>query len=78
MTSTKSTSNTHIVKTREKRVEVMASPGSGKTHTLIERLIHLLFSGVSGSKILVLSFSNASVRELERRMQTQQQLASEV
>lgn len=57
-----------IVTTQEPYVEVLASPGSGKTHTLIARLSHLLASGVPAAQILVLSFSNEAVRELRRRL----------
>lgn len=57
-----------IVTTQEPYVEVLASPGSGKTHTLIARLSHLLTSGVPAAQILVLSFSNEAVRELRRRL----------
>ncbi|MFA7268459.1 MAG: ATP-dependent helicase [Sterolibacterium sp.] len=57
-----------IITTKSKRVEVLACPGSGKTHTLIQRVRHLIQTGVPPSKILVLSFSNASVGELKRRM----------
>lgn len=57
-----------IITTKNKRVEVLACPGSGKTHTLIQRVRYLIRSGVPPSKILVLSFSNASVGELKRRM----------
>lgn len=60
-----------IINTRAKRVEVLASPGSGKTHTLIERIQHLLSTGVLAQEILVLSFSNVSVNEVRRRMNTQ-------
>jgi DNA helicase-2/ATP-dependent DNA helicase PcrA len=49
-------------------VEVRASPGSGKTTTLIQRVKHLVRSGVSARKILVLSFSNNSVDELRNRL----------
>lgn len=59
-----------IVETLHKNVEVLASPGSGKTHTLILRLEHLLHLGVLPQQILVLSFSNEAVRELRRRMDT--------
>lgn len=57
-----------IATTQESFVEVLASPGSGKTHTLIARLSHLLASGVPAAQILVLSFSNEAVRELRRRL----------
>jgi DNA helicase II / ATP-dependent DNA helicase PcrA len=57
-----------IATTTHRHVEVLASPGSGKTFTLIRRIQHLLSVSVRPEQILVLSFSNASVRELNRRM----------
>jgi DNA helicase II / ATP-dependent DNA helicase PcrA len=57
-----------IVTCTDRHVEVLASPGSGKTHTLILRLLHLLDHAVLPQQILVLSFSNEAVRELRRRM----------
>jgi DNA helicase-2/ATP-dependent DNA helicase PcrA len=59
-----------IVRSDEKRVEVTASPGSGKTHTLVGRVGFLLGNEVPAEKILVLSFSKASVAELRRRIRT--------
>ena len=56
-----------IVQTKLPYVEVVASPGSGKTTTLMQRLAHLVRCGVSFSEILVLSFSNESVGEIGRR-----------
>ena len=55
-----------IVQTTLPHVEVIASPGSGKTTTLMQRLAHLMRCGVPVSKILVLSFSNEAVGELRR------------
>jgi len=63
--------NTHqnrIIKTKANRVEVKASPGSGKTHILIQRLQHLISTGVQAEQILVLSFSKIAVAEIRRRM----------
>lgn len=56
-----------IIQSKQKRVSVQASPGSGKTHTLLHRIAHLIASGVPARKILVLSFSNDAVSELHRR-----------
>jgi len=56
-----------IVQTTLPHVEVIASPGSGKTTTLMQRLAHLVRCGVPVSKILVLSFSNEAVGEIDRR-----------
>ena len=57
-----------IVTCTHRHVEVLASPGSGKTHTLLLRLQYLLNQAVLPQQILVLSFSNEAVRELHRRM----------
>lgn len=52
------------------RMLVTAGPGTGKTHTLIARLQHLIdVAHLSpGSEVLVLSFSRAAVREIRRRL----------
>jgi len=63
----KATSNNRIIKTREKHVEVMACPGSGKTTSLLHRIEYLL-PKVPAEHILILSFSNASVNELKSRI----------
>lgn len=57
-----------IITTKHTRVEVLASPGSGKTHTLLRRIDHLLNGGVDAKKILVLTFSNAAVQEIQSRL----------
>ena len=57
-----------IVKTTAQRVEVLACPGSGKTTTLLRRILYLLAIGIPARMILVLSFSKATVRELRRRL----------
>jgi DNA helicase II / ATP-dependent DNA helicase PcrA len=57
-----------IITTTARRITVLASPGSGKTTTLIGRVHHLIETGVPAAQILVLSHSKATVRELRRRM----------
>ena len=57
-----------IVKTTAQRVEVLACPGSGKTTTLLRRILYLLAIGIPARMILVLSFSKATVGELRRRI----------
>jgi superfamily I DNA/RNA helicase len=57
-----------IVKTTAQRVEVLACPGSGKTTTLLRRILYLLAIGIPARMILVLSFSKATVGELRRRL----------
>ena len=56
-----------IVQTKLPYVEVVAKPGSGKTTTLMQRLAHLVRCGISVRRILVLSFSNEAVGEIDRR-----------
>jgi DNA helicase II / ATP-dependent DNA helicase PcrA len=62
-----STYQQEIIQSKQKRISVQASPGSGKTHTLLHRIAHLIVSGVPARKILVLSFSNDAISELHRR-----------
>lgn len=52
------------------RILVTAGPGTGKTHVLIARLVHLIgrHSLSPGHEILVLSFSRAAVREIRNRV----------
>ncbi|BDB70614.1 MULTISPECIES: ATP-dependent helicase [Comamonas] len=58
-----------IVRTTLQNVEVRASPGSGKTTTLIQRIKHLVRNGTPASQILVLSFAKNSVGEFRDRLQ---------
>jgi len=52
------------------RTLVNAAAGTGKTHTLVERMTKLVERDdlSSGDDLLVLSFSRAAVAELRRRM----------
>ena len=54
----------------EARMLVTAGPGTGKTHTLVARLVALTerYELSPGSEILVLSFSRAAVGEIRRRL----------
>ncbi|MGE3467239.1 MAG: ATP-dependent helicase, partial [Pyrinomonadaceae bacterium] len=47
---------------------VDAGPGTGKTRTLVGRVLFLLASGVSPKNILVLTFSNKASEELRDRL----------
>jgi hypothetical protein len=50
---------------------VVAPPGTGKTHVLVERLAHLIVNGHCQSpaeEILVLSFTRSAVAEVRRRL----------
>lgn len=47
---------------------VMAGAGSGKTHTLVSRVAHLIDSGVHPSQILMLTFTNKAADEMKNRV----------
>jgi DNA helicase II / ATP-dependent DNA helicase PcrA len=48
--------------------QLQAGPGTGKTRTLIKRVLSLLRDGVDPASILVLTFSNRAAGELSERM----------
>lgn len=48
--------------------QLQAGPGTGKTSTLVRRVLHLLDCGVEPSEILVLTFSNKAAGELRERI----------
>lgn len=47
---------------------VMAGAGSGKTHTLVSRVAHLIDSGVNPSQILMLTFTKKAAEEMSNRV----------
>jgi DNA helicase II / ATP-dependent DNA helicase PcrA len=47
---------------------IIAGPGSGKTKTLVERIVYLVQSGVSAENILVATFTEKAARELITRV----------
>lgn len=50
-------------------VLVLAGPGTGKTHTLVERIRFLLEEGTSHRRILALTFTRRAAMELDERLQ---------
>lgn len=51
-----------------KNVLVLAGAGCGKTHVIISRIAHLIKSEVSPSRILLLTFTNRSAKEMKSRL----------
>jgi superfamily I DNA/RNA helicase len=49
-------------------VLIDAGPGTGKTRTLIERVLFLLRNGVAPQSILALTFSNRAAGEMRERL----------
>jgi DNA helicase-2/ATP-dependent DNA helicase PcrA len=48
---------------------ISATPGSGKTRTLVSKVQHLIKSGVSPERIVVVTFTNKAASELKHRLQ---------
>ena len=48
--------------------QLQAGPGTGKTRTLIKRVVSLLHEGIDPAAILVLTFSNRAAGELAERL----------
>lgn len=48
---------------------ILAGPGSGKTLTITEKVIHLINSGMLPEKILALTFSEKAAGEMEERIE---------
>lgn len=47
---------------------IIAGPGSGKTHTLVERIVHLVQGSVSADQIMVATFTEKAAKELITRV----------
>ena len=48
---------------------VIAGPGSGKTRVIIDRVMHLVRSGIKPSEILCLTFSEKAADEMKQRLE---------
>lgn len=49
-------------------VLVLAGPGTGKTRTLIARVLHLLNEGISSRRILAVTFTRRAATEMDSRL----------
>ena len=55
-------------KSAARDIVVIAGPGTGKTKTLVERIIHLLEQGTPAEKIIAVTFTVKAARELKQRI----------
>lgn len=55
----------------EPAVAVLAGPGTGKTRTLVFRIVRLLEQGVSPARITAVTFTNRAAREMRERLEKQ-------
>lgn len=53
---------------RDTPFQLQAGPGTGKTRTLVKRVLSLLADGIDPAAILVLTFSNRAAGELSERL----------
>ncbi|MBU1057867.1 MAG: UvrD-helicase domain-containing protein [Proteobacteria bacterium] len=53
---------------RGKPFQLQAGPGTGKTRTLVKRVLSLLEEGIDPAAILILTFSNRAAGELSERL----------
>lgn len=51
------------------QIRLLAGPGTGKTGTIIKRVLHLLSQGVNPAEIFVITFTRAACQELRERIQ---------
>ena len=56
---------------RDGVMRVIAIPGSGKTFSLVHRLVRLIQQGVPPEKILFVTFANKAAREIQKRVSMQ-------
>lgn len=56
------------IRATEGPVLIIAGPGSGKTMTLVERLVYLVLKGVKPEQILVATFTEKAAKELITRV----------
>ncbi len=61
-------SQQHAVDHRSTPFQLIAGPGTGKTRTLIARIVDLVNKGESPDSILVLTFSNKAAGEITERL----------
>ncbi len=54
--------------TLDGNILVLAGPGSGKTHTLVFRIVHMLKSGINPQDIVLITFTRKAANEIKERV----------
>ncbi|MCL2143795.1 MAG: ATP-dependent helicase, partial [Methanomassiliicoccaceae archaeon] len=60
-----------IAETTDGIIVVDAGPGTGKTHTIVQRYVNILNKNVDPSDILLLTFTNNAATEMEERVKSE-------
>ena len=68
MASVNLTREQQLAVTSKGLVMVSASAGSGKTHTMLERIMHLIENGVGLDRMLILVYNEANASELREKI----------
>ena len=57
-----------IVKEKDGPIRILAGPGSGKTRTIVQRIVSLIKNKVKPNNILAITFTNKSALEMKSRI----------
>jgi len=70
-TSTADTHQQKVIEAKEGTIRVVAPAGSGKTQTLINRVLNSIKNGLNPTRILILTFDNSAASSLRLKLQEQ-------
>ncbi len=59
------------INAREETIRVVATPGSGKTQTILNRVIGRVGEGISPNRFLILTFDNSAVKAIVSKLREQ-------
>jgi DNA helicase-2/ATP-dependent DNA helicase PcrA len=62
-------SQEQAVTAKDPHLLVVAGPGTGKTLTIVRRIVHLLEEGVSPEQVIAVTFTNRAAREMRERIE---------
>ena len=56
------------IKTADKNVQIIACAGSGKTSTIVARIVYLIVSGVKPSEIVAITYTEKAAASLKHKI----------